>query len=195
MTVFGRARWARAVLYAVIRIQGGRRVAPCPPCADVRGRGLLLGSRWRSPRRSCSSRSAELEVPSGLTAVLIASAPLWVAIFAPAIDHSETVQRQAVGLFVGIAGVALLVGVESISTCGEFLGALGILGAAGCYALSSFMVKGAYRGMPATTSCISVGTGALLTAPWRGHRAPHEVPGTGRGSRWGSSAWARRSPS
>jgi drug/metabolite transporter (DMT)-like permease len=180
MTVFGRTLLGATVLYAVIRVQGGEARRALSTVRRRPGLALLLGAlAIAAPFLLISF--GELEVPSGLTAVLIASAPLWVAIFAPAIDHTETVHgAQALGLLVGIAGVALLVGVESISTLGEFLGALGIVSAAGCYALSSFMVKGAYRGVPAlTTSFISVGTGALLTAPVAAATAPHEMPEAG----------------
>jgi drug/metabolite transporter (DMT)-like permease len=177
MTVFGRTVLGAAVLYAIIRAQRGEAREALSNIRARPGTALLLGAlAITAPFLLISF--GELEVPSGLTAVLIASAPLWVAIFAPAIDHSEKVHgAQALGLLVGIAGVALLVGVESISTLGEFLGAIGIVGAAGCYALSSFMVKGAYRGIPAlTTSFISVGTGAVLTAPVAAATAPDEMP-------------------
>ena len=59
----------------------------------------------------------EHEVPSGLTAVLISPAALFVALFAPFIDPSERIdRRQGVGMVIGLLGVAIVVGVESIST-------------------------------------------------------------------------------
>jgi drug/metabolite transporter (DMT)-like permease len=179
MVVFARTLLGAAVLYAVIRFQGGEMRAALSDLRRRPGTALLLGIlAITAPFLLIAF--GELEVPSGLTAVLIASAPLFVAIFAPAIDHTEKVAgRQAVGLVVGLAGVGLLVGVESIGTLAEFLGALGIVGAAASYSLSSFMVKGAYREVPAiTTSLISVGAGALLTAPLAAATAPTEAPGT-----------------
>jgi drug/metabolite transporter (DMT)-like permease len=178
MIVFARTLLGAAVLYAIIRAQGGEARARL---SDLRRRpwtALLLGAvAITAPFLLISY--GELEVPSGLTAVLIAAAPLWVAIFAPLLDASEKVAgRQAAGLVLGIAGVALLVGVESIGSLGQFLGALGIVGAAACYSLSSFMVKGNYRGMPAlTTSFISVGAGCLLVAPVAAATAPTHAPG------------------
>ena len=77
----------------------------------------------------------ELEVPSGLTAVLISPASLFVALFAPWIDPSERIdRRQGVGMVLGLAGVALVVGVESVQTVGQLLGALAMIGAAASYA-------------------------------------------------------------
>lgn len=120
----------------------------------------------------------EQRVPSGLTAVLIASAPLFVAAFAPLLDRSETVgRRQGVGLLLGMAGVALLVGVETIATRAQFLSALGIIAAAACYTLSTFMVRRTYRDLPAmATSFISVGGGALLTLVPAALSAPRHWP-------------------
>jgi drug/metabolite transporter (DMT)-like permease len=177
MVVFARTALGAGVLYAVIRAQGGEARAAL---ADVRRRpatALLLGGLAITVPFLLIS-FGELEVPSGLTAVLIAPAPLFVAIFAPLLDRSERIGRhQAVGLAVGLAGVALLVGVETVDRFVELLGALGIVAASASYALSSFMVKGTYRGMPAlTTSCISVGAGALLSLPAAAATAPGHTP-------------------
>lgn len=178
MIVFVRTALGAAVLYAIIRAQGGQARAALADLRRRPGAALLLGTlAITAPFLLISF--GEREVPIGLTAVLIASAPLWVAIFAPALDRSETVAgRQAAGLIVGIAGVALLVGVESIGTLGQFLGALAMVGAAGFYALSSFIVKTTYKDVPAlTTSFISVGTGCLLALPVAAATPPHHAPG------------------
>ena len=177
MVVCGRTLLGACVLYAVIRAQGGRAREALGDVRRRPGVALLLGILAIATPFLLISYG-ELEVPSGLTAVLIAPAPLFVAIFAPLLDPSERIgRRQAVGLVVGLAGVALLVGVETVDRFVELLGALGILAASASYALSSFMVKGAYRGMPAlTTSCISVGTGALLSAPAAVATSPGHTP-------------------
>jgi drug/metabolite transporter (DMT)-like permease len=121
----------------------------------------------------------EEHVPSGLTAVLIASAPLLVALLAPFLDRSEQIdRRQGLGLAIGIVGVGLLVGVESVSTLGQFLGALAMLGAAACYALATFVVKRAYREIPAVvTSCFAVAAGALIALPPALADLPTKAPG------------------
>ena len=85
-------------------------------------------------------------MPSGLTAVLIASASLFVALFAPFLDPSEQIdRRQGVGMAVGLVGVALVVGVESVRTLGQFLGALAMIGAAASYALAELRGQGPLR--------------------------------------------------
>ena len=121
----------------------------------------------------------ELEVPSGLTAVLISPAALFVALLAPFIDPSERIdRRQAVGLVGGLAGVALVVGVESIHSLWQFLGAMAMIGAAILYALSGFVVKGPYKGLSAVqTSFISLSVAAVVTLPIAAATTPGEVPG------------------
>src|SRR5262249_21200078 len=97
-------------------------------------------------------------VPSGLTAVLISPASLFIAILAPFILPAESIDpRQAVGVLLGFAGVVLVVGVESVHTLSQFLGALAMIGAALFYALANFVVKGRYGSLAAVqTSWISV---------------------------------------
>ncbi len=123
----------------------------------------------------------ELSVPSGLAGVLVSSTPMFVALFAPALDRSARVNRiQTVGLVIGLLGVAFVVGVQSVSSLGQFFGALAILAAAACGALSNFVVKLQYRDKgvpPSTTSLFSLGVGAVLTLPVALVTADREVPG------------------
>jgi drug/metabolite transporter (DMT)-like permease len=176
--VFLRTAIGALVLIGVVLLQGGevRRAL-----SDVRrrpGLALLLGLLAIAAPFLLIAYG-EQRMPSGLTAVLIAPAPLFVAVLAPLFDRSEAIHgAQAVGLVVGLAGVALLVGLETLGTFAQFASAVGILAAAACYALSGFIVKNAYRGVPAvTTSCISVGAGALLALPFAITSPPTHAPG------------------
>lgn len=173
-----RTALAAAVLYAVIRIQGGAARAGLAEVRRAPGTAALF-SLLAIAAPFLLISVGELHVPSGLTAVLIASAPLWVAVFAPFLDRSESVAgRQAVGLVLGLAGVALLVGVETIGSAAEFLSALGMIVAAACYTLSTFMVRRSYRDVPPlAVSLVSVGGGALLTLGPALATAPQESPG------------------
>jgi drug/metabolite transporter (DMT)-like permease len=121
----------------------------------------------------------ELEVPSGLTAVLISPAAVFVAMLAPFIDPTERIDRtQAVGMVAGLAGVALVVGVESIHSLGQFLGALAMVAAAVSYALSGFVVKGRYGRLTSMqTSFVSLSVAAVVTLPVAVATAPSETPG------------------
>jgi drug/metabolite transporter (DMT)-like permease len=111
--------------------------------------------------------------------VLISPASLFVALFAPWIDPSERIdRRQAAGMVTGLAGVALVVGVESVQTLGQLLGALAMLGAAASYALSSFVVKRRYGHLAAMqTSLASITVAAVLTLPLAVATLPSAMPG------------------
>ena len=59
---------------------------------------------------------AQTVVPSGWAALLIASEPIWIAVMAALVTHGERLTSKTVmGLLLGIAGVALLVGEETFS--------------------------------------------------------------------------------
>src|SRR3954449_9094574 len=120
-------------------------------------------------------------VPSGLTAVLISPASLFVALLAPFILPAESIdRRQAAGMLLGLAGVALVVGVESVHSTQQFLGALAMIGAAFFYGLSGFVVKGRYGALAAVqTSWISVTVAGLLTLPIGIATTPGHTPTAG----------------
>jgi drug/metabolite transporter (DMT)-like permease len=175
MIVWGRT--ALAALVLLIALRGAARGA----FADMRRRPL-----WAIGLSSVAVvipfmliTLGELEVPSGLTAVLISPAALFVALFAPFIDPSERIGRsQAVGMFAGLAGVALVVGIESIHSLGQFLGAIAMVAAASSYAISGFVVKGRYGRLTSMqTSFVSLSTASLITLPVAIATAPSETPG------------------
>ncbi len=175
-----RAAGAALVLWPLCRWRGGEARAALP---DIRRRPLValgLGAiAVAAPFLLISF--GEREVPSGLTAILISPSPIFVALFAPALDTSERLRGvQWLGLGAGLAGVAVLVGVESVSSLSQFLGAVAVLGASACYALGSFVVKGAYRGIPSlVVSTFSVTAAAVLTLPVAIATAEPHAPGLG----------------
>jgi drug/metabolite transporter (DMT)-like permease len=177
MIVWGRT--ALAALVLLIALRGAARGA----FADMRRRpgwALLLGTvSVTAPFLLITF--GEHAVPSGLTAVLISPTALFVALFAPFIDVTERIdRRQALGLGVGLAGVAIVVGVESISTLDQFLGAMAMIGAAACYALGGFVVKMRYGRLTSMqTSFVSLSVTSLLTLPLAVATAPSATPGLG----------------
>ena len=178
LVVFARTALAALALLLVIRVRGGELR---PFLRDARrrpGTALLLGLvAIALPFMLITF--GERTVPSGLTAVLIASAPIFIAILAPALDRTEIVSPLGWGgLIVGLVGVGLLVGVEQIGTPGELLGALAMVGAAASYALSGFILKREYPGYPpVVTSLLAIGASAALTLPAATVQPPDAVPG------------------
>lgn len=178
LVVFARTALAALALLVVIRVRGGELR---PFLRDARrrpGTALLLGLvAIALPFMLITF--GERTVPSGLTAVLIASAPIFIAILAPVLDRTEIVSPLGWGgLIVGLVGVGLLVGVEQIGTPGELLGALAMVGAAASYALSGFILKREYPGYPpVVTSLVAIGASAALTLPAVAVQPPDAVPG------------------
>src|SRR3954470_12923137 len=179
MIVSGRSLIASAVLFVVLKQRG---LAPAT-LKDLRERpkwALLLAlTAVAAPFLLITF--GEHVVPSGLTAVLISPASLFVALLAPFILPAESIdRRQGAGMLLGLAGVALVVGVESGHTLDEFLGALAMIGAAAFYGASGFVVKGRYGSLAAVqTSWISVTIAGLLTLPVAIATTPGHAPGLG----------------
>ena len=175
-----RTALAAVVLYAALRVTGGPHAARAA-LADARARpkaALALGFTAVALPFTLITLG-ELEVPSGLTAVLISPASLFVAMLAPFVDVSERVdRRQAVGMVMGLGGVALVVGLESIESVGALLGALAMVAAAASYAVSSFVVKGRYGRLTSMqTSFVSILVATVLLLPFAVATAPSEMPG------------------
>ncbi len=178
MIVFGRTALATVALLLFLRMQGGAAMAALGDVRRRPGLAFLLGvTAIGAPFLLITY--GERTVPSGLTAVLIASAPIFIAILAPFLDRSEVMSRaQWVGLLVGLVGVGLLVGVEQIDSLGAFLGALAVIAAAASYGVSGFILKRGYPGVsPVVTGVLSTGTSALIVLPLAVAQPPTEVPG------------------
>src|SRR6201991_931375 len=179
MIVSARSLLASLVLFVVLRSRG------------------LAGSAWRDVRERpwwavtlgvtavaapfLLITFADYVVPSGLTAVLISPASLFIALLAPFILPSESIdRRQGVGMALGLIGVIVVVGVESVHTLEEFLGALAMVGAAFFYGVSSFIVKGRYGTLAAVqTSWISVTVAGVMTLPIGLATTPGHTPDLG----------------
>lgn len=105
-------------------------------------------------------------ISSGLAAILLATAPLFVAMLAPVLDKSERMHlSQLGGLLAGLLGVALVVGGGQITAFAQVLGIGAIIVAAASYAFSGFIMKRAYRAsspIAATLLAFLIGIPLLL---------------------------------
>lgn len=114
---------------------------------------ITVGERW---------------IPSALAGILVASAPIWTAVlaFTPYAPAERPGRVATVGLLVGMAGVALLFGVD---LGGDGLAAVGggmVLVAGLLYAMGGIEIKRRMEGVdPAATVAATMGTSALLTLP------------------------------
>jgi drug/metabolite transporter (DMT)-like permease len=84
----------------------------------------------------------ETHIASSLTSLLIAADPLLVALFALRLDASERVGGlRLIGLLVGMVGVIVLLGLDVGGDTQRLLGAIFVLVATMCYALSVLLLK------------------------------------------------------
>ncbi len=111
--------------------------------------------------------AGEQHVASSLTAILIATVPLNVALLAPRLDPAERATGiRLVGLLLGFAGVVALVGIDIAGNSDELLGAGAILLAAIGYAAGTIVLKKYLADVdPRTTMAGALSIAALTLLP------------------------------
>ena len=121
----------------------------------------------------------EQEVSSSLAGILVATAAVWTAMLAPFLDRDDSLGIVGVaGVAIGIAGVALILGVDVGGDGAELAGAGLIVLASLSYGLSGFFLKRRLKGLPA----IGVVTGTMVAStvyllPATLITLPSEAPG------------------
>lgn len=118
---------------------------------------------------------AETRIDSGLAAVIQASAPLFTALLALAFVRSERVRgARLVGLLIGFAGVAFLVGVQPH---GKVTAGLAVVFSALCYAVAALYAARALRHVsPLVTALGALTAASLLMLPGGVAQWPTDVP-------------------
>jgi drug/metabolite transporter (DMT)-like permease len=121
--------------------------------------------------------SAEKRLSSSVSGLLIATVPLIGAGLAVAIGHQERLDRRRVlGLLVGLAGVAVLVGIDLHGTNLLAVGEV-VLTAVG-YAIGPMIIARRFAGSPGLgLIAASVALTAAAYAPVALTRLPHHVSG------------------
>ena len=105
--------------------------------------------------------------PAALLAILNATAPLWAAVFVALWTRSWFAPRALGGLLLGIAGVSLLAGVESLTLPpGGGLAIAAAAGASACYALASLYAKSLRDVPPHSNALGSMCAATLLLLPF-----------------------------
>jgi drug/metabolite transporter (DMT)-like permease len=120
----------------------------------------------------------EQHVSSSVTAILIASLPLLVALLTLFVAPEERVtQGRLGGMLIGLAGVVLLVGVDIAGDRDELIGALCILGATCGYAVGPMIIRSRLRELdPRGVSTAALSLATLFLIPLALIDPPHEVP-------------------
>jgi drug/metabolite transporter (DMT)-like permease len=172
--------WVRIVLAALVLV----------PIAALRGQLGMPGARvWvifvlaavQVAGPFLLIAEGEEEISSSLAGILVASVPLFTALLAIRVDHEERSQGARMwGVVAGLAGVALLLGVDLSGTSAEALGGAAILLASLGYAIGGFIAKHGLAGAPPTgiAAWVMVASTVIL-APAALITAPAEAPGLG----------------
>jgi drug/metabolite transporter (DMT)-like permease len=141
------------LLFAGVRyVVAGALLYPIAARASARGRGPDVGRARLGARAWLAGAAvgilllaggnggvtfAERSVPSGFAAVLVATVPLWMIVFAWPMQRQRVTGRSAAGLVVGLAGVVILVGNPAAS--GHISGVIIVLGAAAAWGFGSVL--------------------------------------------------------
>jgi drug/metabolite transporter (DMT)-like permease len=169
--------WSRLAIAAAVLL----------PVAWKLGALRGLRARWRTLAIFAAVEMAipwpligfgEVRISSSLTAILIAAVPLVVALLALRFDHSERPTRtRFVGMLIGFAGVASLVGIDIGGRADELAGAAAILLAAVCYAIGPMIVKRRLSDVdPLGPVAASLGIAAVLVTPFAAADLPETTP-------------------
>ena len=175
MVVLGRIMLGAAVLvpYAYLRgALGGLRSA-LPTLA------LIAAIQVAAPFLLIAF--GEREISSSLAGILVASAPILTALLAIFFDAEERSDgTRGIGILVGVAGVALLLGVDLGGSSAALAGGLGVVLASLGYAAGGLIVKRGLSGIEplgvAAAVLVLATPMALLPAL---ATAPDAVPGIG----------------
>lgn len=169
--------WVRVVLGAAVLLGLAWRAGVLPSLRG-RWRWLLMFAVAEICIPFPLIAAGERRVPSSLAAIIVAAAPLFVALLALRFDHSERPDRKRlVGLVIGLSGVVALMGVDVVGQSGELLGALAILTAAFGYAVGPMVLKNKLADLDARASMgISLAIASVLLTPAAALDPPSAMP-------------------
>jgi drug/metabolite transporter (DMT)-like permease len=151
-------------------------------------RGLKLHLGWLAAFAVCEVcipfpliSYGEVHVSSSLTAILIASLPLLVAVLTLFVEPEERVTApRLAGLLAGLAGVVVLMGIDVAGDSDELLGAGCILLATCGYAVGPMIIRTKLKAAdPRGVSAVALALATLFLAPAALLDPPSEMPGAG----------------
>ena len=143
--------------------------------------------------------AGEREISSSLTGILVATAPIFTFLLAFALEGEERASRASLaGVAIGIAGVAMLLGVDAGGGAAALVGGLMVVLASFGYGVGAWFVKRRVRDVQpvamvgATAATVAVADGAVRGAQ-RALARPRPRRRPARCSRWACSAPGSRS--
>ena len=173
MIVFGRTALAALVLMPFVLRTGA--------LGSLRGRALAVAGlaliQVAGPFILISV--GQQEIASSLAGILVASAPIFTALLAIWVDQEERSHGLALaGVFLGMAGMVLLLGVDAGGGAAAILGGVMVIVASLGYAAGALWLKRAFSDVqPIAMVAGTMTASALLTLPAALATFPSEAPG------------------
>ena len=120
----------------------------------------------------------EQEISSSMTGILVATAPIFTFLLAFALEGEERASGLSlVGVVIGIAGVALLLGVDAGGGAAALVGGLLVVTASFGYGVGAWFVKRRVRGVePVAMVGATAATASVLMAPVAALDLPAAAP-------------------
>jgi drug/metabolite transporter (DMT)-like permease len=151
------------------------------PALRARWRGYLVLGTINAALPFALISAAEETIPASLAAIVNATAPLFSAVGAALWLSQPMGRRGAAGLGLGVAGVALVVGLAPVHLTTETVLAIAAcLAAAAAYAVGGHLVKLRFTGESPLALAIGQQLGAMLVlAPFLAALPPRQAPSAG----------------
>lgn len=116
-------------------------------------------------------------LPASIMAILNATAPIWGALLGAVFGKHKTTPTTLVGLALGVAGVALLVGLDaSMLNPDAGMAVAAVLGATLCYSIVTLNVRRELMLDPLSTALGTMAVSALAVMPLAPFYWPAEAP-------------------
>lgn len=122
--------------------------------------------------------SSQRDLSSGVVALLVATVPIWATLFAHQTGDSTAAHRVRIfGIIIGLIGITLIVGIESISDFGNIRALLQILVAAASYAWAVNMITRKAPGISGIAiNGIAMMISSVIFAPFAIANRPETLP-------------------
>jgi drug/metabolite transporter (DMT)-like permease len=139
---------ARTVLGAAVLLPMAIRAGAVAPILERRWWALALAAMQVIVPFGLIT-FGENHVPSALAGILVATAPLFIALIATRFDPEERAHGWGLaGVVLGMVGVVLLFGVDLSGDTETLVGGLMVVGAGACYAVAVLIAKRGFTGVP-----------------------------------------------
>jgi len=135
-----------AGIFAIARVAGHALMPPRAHWPRLIGTALLNTTAW-----NIFIAYGLTLLPAGRSAILAYTMPLWVALLSVPLLRERLTQRRLLGVFLGMAGMALLLNDEWESMRAAPVGAVLVIGAALSWALGTVLLKRYPISLPTTS--------------------------------------------